>query len=187
MIYASSFFLTSNTEAFHIVSKHADENGVPFAFNLAAEFLIQMCKSDQDLLLQRADYVFGNEHETDAWAREHNVEHSKRSDITKAIAEFEKPKKKRIVVTTQGADPTIVAIYDPADNSTSLKEYVVKALPAERIVDVNGAGDSFVGGFLSQIVQGKSLETAIDAGTYLAQEVIQRSGCAFPEKNEFSS
>ena len=185
--YASSFFFTSNTEAFHEVSKYANENGIPFAFNLAAEFLITICKNDMDQVLQRADYVFGNEHETDAWAREHNIEFSVRSDITKALATYENPTKKRIVVTTQGAEPTLIATYDPATGTTELKEYPVKPLAAEKIVDVNGAGDSFVGGFISQIVQGKSIETAVEAGTYLAQEVIQRSGCAFPEKNEFSA
>jgi adenosine kinase len=57
------------------------------------------------------------------------------------------------------------------------------------IVDTNGAGDSFVGGFLSQIVQGdidgKSIETAIRAGIWLSGQVIQRNGCTFPETNAF--
>jgi adenosine kinase len=34
-----------------------------------------------------------------------------------------------------------------------LKEFPVPLVPRERIVDTNGAGDAFVGGFLAQYVQ----------------------------------
>lgn len=47
------------------------------------------------------------------------------------------------------------------------------------------AGDSFVGGFLSQLVQGKPIEECIRAGNYAANVIIQRSGCTFPEKPSF--
>lgn len=47
------------------------------------------------------------------------------------------------------------------------------------------AGDAFVGGFLSQLVAGKSIEECVRAGNYAANIVIQRSGCTFPETPEF--
>lgn len=47
------------------------------------------------------------------------------------------------------------------------------------------AGDAFVGGFLSQLVAGKSIEECVRAGNYAANIVIQRSGCTFPECPEF--
>jgi adenosine kinase len=34
-----------------------------------------------------------------------------------------------------------------------LSEYPVPLVPKEKIVDTNGAGDAFVGGFLAQLVQ----------------------------------
>ena len=37
-------------------------------------------------------------------------------------------------------------------------EYAVDAVSADKIIDTNGAGDAFVGGFLSQLVQGKPVE-----------------------------
>lgn len=49
----------------------------------------------------------------------------------------------------------------------------------------NGAGDAFVGGFLSQYVKGQSLEKAIDCGIWSSSLVIQRSGCTFPEKMDY--
>ena len=51
---------------------------------------------------------------------------------------------------------------------------------AERtIVDVNGAGDAFVGGFLAATAAGKDVETACRVGNWAAGEVIQFSGCTF--------
>ncbi|KAJ6690459.1 hypothetical protein OIU85_006698 [Salix viminalis] len=55
----------------------------------------------------------------------------------------------------------------------------------EKLVDTNGAGDAFVGGFLSQLVQEKPIEDCVKAGCYAANVIIQRSGCTYPEKPDF--
>jgi hypothetical protein len=46
-------------------------------------------------------------------------------------------------------------------------------------------GDSFVGGFLSQLVLGKSISDCVAAGNYAANVIIQRSGCTLPLKPTF--
>ncbi|GFR95945.1 adenosine kinase [Elysia marginata] len=66
-----------------------------------------------------------------------------------------------------------------------VKEYPVVTIKSEDIVDSNGAGDSFVGGFLSQLVQGKPLEECIRCGHHTANIVLQRTGCSLPEKPTF--
>lgn len=65
------------------------------------------------------------------------------------------------------------------------REFPIPVIAKDLIVDTNGAGDSFVGGFLSQIVQGKDLDTAIKAGIWLSGQVIQQNGCTFPDTNKF--
>jgi len=60
-------------------------------------------------------------------------------------------------------------------------------LPKDKLVDTNGAGDAFVGGFLSQIVAGKSIEQAVSAANFAANTVIQRSGCTFPPECTFQA
>lgn len=40
-------------------------------------------------------------------------------------------------------------------------------------------------GFLSELVQDKSLEQCIRAGHYAANVIIRHSGCTFPEKPDF--
>lgn len=45
----------------------------------------------------------------------------------------------------------IVAVNHPGSEEVELTEYPVPKVPEELIVDTNGAGDAFVGGFLSQL------------------------------------
>ena len=61
-------------------------------------------------------------------------------------------------------------------------EVPVITLAKEKLVDTNGAGDAFVGGFLSQLVVGKDVQECCRAGNFAAHVIIQRSGCTFPEK-----
>lgn len=43
----------------------------------------------------------------------------------------------------------LVAVNHPGSEEVELSEYPVCKIPKEQIVDTNGAGDAFVGGFLS--------------------------------------
>mgnify|MGYP001409509770 CR=1 FL=1 len=61
-------------------------------------------------------------------------------------------------------------------SDVELTEYPVAELTKDQIVDTNGAGDAFVGGFLSELYQGKDIKTCIYAGIYLSREVVQKSG-----------
>ncbi len=47
-------------------------------------------------------------------------------------------------------------------------------------MDFNGAGDAFVGGFIAQLILGKSLQECIRCGQWSARQIIARSGCSIP-------
>jgi len=81
-----------------------------------------------------------------------------------------------MVIVTQGGNPTIVF------NEGQIKEYPVEKIPPEELVDTNGAGDSFVGGFLAAFVQGKSVERSLAAGHYCARVTLGTSGTVFKGK-----
>jgi adenosine kinase len=66
-----------------------------------------------------------------------------------------------------------------------VEEFPVDPLPKELLVDTNGAGDAFVGGFLSQLLLGKGLDECVRAAHFAARVVIQRSGCTFPKECSF--
>ena len=61
-------------------------------------------------------------------------------------------KRTRTVVISQGKEPTIVV----QDGNVSV--FPVPLLDPAKIVDTNGAGDSFVGGFFSYLLSGEPLE-----------------------------
>lgn len=52
---------------------------------------------------------------------------------------------------TQGADPVVVA------DDGKIKLFPVILLPKEKLVDTNGEGDAFVGGFLSRSVGSREI------------------------------
>ena len=89
----------------------------------------------------------------------------------------------RTVVITQGAEP--VVCVTGADHQ--VLEFPVQQLAADKIVDTNGAGDAFVGGFLAQYVQGAALEVSIRCGFWAATHIIQQSGCTHPDTMDFAA
>ena len=48
-------------------------------------------------------------------------------------------------------------------------------------MDLNGAGDAFLGGFLSQWMQGKTLNTCCKAGNSASGVILKNVGCTFPK------
>lgn len=84
-----------------------------------------------------------------------------------------------MVVVTQGHESVMVA------DKTGPLRVPVTPLPQEEVVDTNGAGDSFVGGFISGLYAGLSLQECVERGNKIAREVVKRSGCTFPEEFAF--
>lgn len=181
--YIGGFFFTVSHDSIMAVAKHAAENNKVFCQNLSAPFLSQFFSNLLDEAAPYWDYIFGNESEALAFAESHKYDTKDIKEIALKMSQIEKVNKSRsrIVVITQGAEPTIVA------KDGKVTEYPVSDLKKEDIVDSNGAGDAFVGGFFSQLVQGKDFETCIDAGNWVANVVLQQSGSTYPKdiKKEF--
>lgn len=53
-------------------------------------------------------------------------------------------------------------------------------MPKDQLVDTNGAGDAFVGGFLAKLTQGAELAECVRAGAWAARQIVQESGCKIP-------
>jgi len=108
------------------------------------------------------------------------------TEVAKKIAALPKAnmKRPRNVIITYGAKPTIIATNDHSGEVT-VQEVPITPIPAENVIDTNGAGDAFVGGFLSQLYQDKDIVTCVKAGNYLGGQVVQRGGCTFPDDFNF--
>jgi adenosine kinase len=181
LFYVSGFFFTVSPESILRFAKFALENKRTFCINLSAPFLCQFFKDKLMTILPYVDILFGNEDEAQAFSKYAlNKESTDIKEIAKAISNLPKLNEKtRIVVITQGALPVIMVIGD------KIAEIPIKKIDADKIVDTNGAGDAFVGGFVAQYIQGKSLEKSIDCGIWASGLVIQQSGCTFPDKMDY--
>ena len=62
-------------------------------------------------------------------------------------------------------------------------------MKTEEITDLNGAGDAFLGGFLSQYMKGSSLYSCCRAGNDASFVILKNVGCTFPKdkKIEFGN
>eukprot|EP01006_Ploeotia_vitrea_P051288 TRINITY_DN67546_c7_g4_i1.p1 TRINITY_DN67546_c7_g4~~TRINITY_DN67546_c7_g4_i1.p1 ORF type:complete len:345 (+),score=83.03 TRINITY_DN67546_c7_g4_i1:40-1074(+) len=179
--YSAGFHLTVSVPAMIAVGKAAaaDKNK-NFSINLSAPFVCEFFKSQMLEVMPFVDMVFANDDEARAFAKANELD---TDDLAKIAAHIiglpkENKDKPRVVVFTQGAKSTLVATTE------GNKEVPVEPIPAEKIIDLNGAGDAFVGGFLAMLALGKDLETCAKCGHYVAGTIIQHSGCAFPENPE---
>lgn len=150
--------------------------------NLSAPFIMQVFKDPLMKLIPYCDFIFGNETEAaefgkmQGWGDNIELIAQKLSQLPKISGA-----RSRTVVFTQGKNPTIVF------HQGKTFKFDVPAVSDAEIVDTNGAGDAFVGGFLSQFVLEKKLEKCIDAGHWASGIVIRRSGCTFPEECCFNN
>jgi len=172
VFYSAGFFITVSAESMLKVARHAaDHADKKFCINLSAPFICQFFKDPLKEVIEYSDVVIGNETEAEAFA-EHNGMTGSRQEIAKQIAElpYKGKEKTRTVIITQGADPVIVV------ENGKTTEYPVAKLAEDKIVDTNGAGDAFVGGYLAQLAEGKSTDKAIACGLWAAGQIIQVSG-----------
>ncbi|KAL3929830.1 MAG: hypothetical protein SGARI_004644 [Bacillariaceae sp.] len=178
--YIAGFFLTVSVESLVQVAEHALANKKTFCLNLSAPFIVDFFGDQLATALPYADFLFGNEGEAAAFGKKHNLG----DDLKEvALAAAAMPKKDasrpRTVVFTQGSQSTIVAC------GGKVTEYAVTPLAKELLVDTNGAGDAFVGGFLSQLVNGKDMEACVKAGQWAATYIIQQSGTQFDKACDY--
>ncbi|KAL5546153.1 hypothetical protein UlMin_005840 [Ulmus minor] len=179
--YIAGFFLPISPDSVQLVVDHAVANNRVFSVNLSSPVICEFYKEVLDRFLPYADFVFGNETEARTFSRVNAWETDQVDEIALKISQWPKASgtRKRITIITQGLDPVIVA------EDGKVKKFPVIKLPKEKLIDTNGAGDAFVGGFLSQLVQEKPIEDCVKAGCYASNVIIQRSGCSVPEKPDF--
>jgi len=180
-IYVTGFFLTVSTESLLLLGEHAHQHDKPYLMNLSAPFLIELFWDKMESVLPYVDVLFANEHEAAALGKKLDWG-SDLKEIARMAADLPKKndKRKRTVVFTQGAEEVIVY------QNGQLHSFPTPQVPKEEIVDLNGAGDCFVGGFLSQYIQGKDLARCISAAQYAAGVCIRTSGIKFEGKPSFA-
>merc|ERR1712151_1417361 len=183
IVYSAGFFATVSPDSMRIAAKKCLETGAHYCLNLSAPFLMQVppFKAVLTEMIPYTDFLFCNETEAQTWAETEGWDTTDIAFIATRLSLIPSLKsRKRTVVITQGKDPTIVA------HNGFTKEYAITAIPQEKLVDTNGAGDAYVGGFLAALSKGLTVEQCCKAGAYSAGVIVQHSGTQFPPKPDYS-
>lgn len=179
IFYCEGFFLntvSSPNNSLHI-GKHCLENNKVFSYNLSAPYLCHIFKDRWVKILPFVDIIFGSRVDALALGEALEWEEKELSQVMMRILSMLKgnnPNQPPMVVVTGGSESTFVATF-----ATGVIEFAVPPVPIESIVDTNGAGDAFVGGFLSQLMLSKPIDTCVACGHLAAAAIIQQNGCQF--------
>ena len=150
-------------EAFHKASAAAHDAGRMVALTLSDSFCVERyLEAFRELVADRVDVLFGNEHEVTLLFET--------DDVEDALAQAEAHC--RLVAVTLGARGAVVSVDG--------RRVHVAAEPVERVVDTTGAGDLFAAGFLFGLSRGLAPETCGHLGSLASAEVISHVG-ARPE------
>lgn len=166
-VYCAGFWLTVCADGMTHIGQHCKDTGKRFCINISAPFIAQFFNPQMESLFPYITTIFGNETEAVELGKARNYNTTDVAEIAQKLSQEGNMR----VVFTQGADPTIVV------ENGKVQTFDVPKLDQSLIVDTNGAGDSFVGGFLAAEAAGKSLATCVAWGNYAARIIIQTSGC----------
>jgi adenosine kinase len=185
LIYTELFIVKTRREICFKLAEFGSRDETIYGFNLPSGYFLENFTQDISKLCEYADIIFANKAEATLFCEilnfktTGNVEDLAEQLCTK-INKINK-NKKRIVVVTSGPFPAACCEFDhKTQKITFCDVFPVKNVSPEHIVDTNGAGDSFAGGFLSQYMKGKSLDKCMKAGHWAAAVIIQKRGCQIP-------
>jgi len=147
-------------------------------FTLSAKFIIEMHYEKLIRLANEADIIAGNMEEALALGGE---EGKNIQEIFNNIFRKLKPKKNRIILITDGANGAFCAKY-VKNKLEFILQCLAPKIEDEDIKDLNGAGDAFLGGFLSEYIKGNDLYDCCKKGINSATIILKNVGCTFPKK-----
>lgn len=147
---------------------------------LSATFIIQCFNSNLMQIANKADIIAGNMAEAKELSG--NKGETPKEIFTNCFKKF-RPKENRLLIITDGPNGAFCAKYDyKEDKLEFLIQQFANNIKDEDIQDFNGAGDAFLGGFLSEYMKGNSILDCLRNGVDAATVILRNVGCTFPKK-----
>jgi adenosine kinase len=185
LIFTELFIIKHQREVcFKLAKLGLDDNKI-YGFNLPSDFFLKTYNEDILNLISHADVVFSNYSEAKYFCKDVNKFKTDGSieDIIKCLVKLPKinKNKKRIFVITAGPLDAWCCAYDfKTEKITFCKGFSPIDIREDLIIDTNGAGDSFAGGFLSNYMKGRTLTDCMIAGHWASNVIIQQRGFQIP-------
>ena len=160
------------------------ENNKKIILTLSAKFIVKFHYEKIIELGNKADIIAGSMEEALELA---GTKGENTKDVFEIIFKKLEPKENRLLVITDGANGAFCARYDYKNNQIiSFLQCFAPKLKDEEIKDLNGAGDAFLGGFLSEYMKGNDIYDCCKRGINAATIILKNVGCTFPKKTNFT-
>jgi len=170
--------LTVSPQSLIELGQHCLANKKTFVFSIAAVFPIEFYWDNMQKVLAFANIIVANESEATAFLNKAGLDKSNLKAGAKLIANFANPNGiKRKVIITQGPDPA----YTYEAESDETHEWPVLPIKKDEIVDLNGAGDAYMGGFIAALAHNKPLAKCMEAANACAHQILQVPGTQYPK------
>ncbi|XP_017855570.1 PREDICTED: adenosine kinase [Drosophila arizonae] len=180
--YATGFFIAVCPESVLRIAKLSSQTNRYFVLNFSAVFVLQSHKNHLDEILPYCDMIIGNKQEALAYSNTHDWNTTDIFEVGRRLQSLPKDNcRPRIVLITDAVCPVLCF----QDNDKVL-QYPVPPIDKKTVVDTNGCGDAFVGGYLSQLVQHMPVDYCIRAGIFASQQVLRIVGVQIEKLPKFN-
>ena len=172
------YFLQEKYELCHSLCDKFKNSRKTVILTLSAVFMVNQHNEKILEIANYSDIIVGNNDEFEALGDSQGLE--PKVTFERVIKKL--PNKEKLMIMTAGNKGVFIGKYNVKKGAL---EYILQSFPSpiknEEIVDFNGAGDAFLGGFLSQYMQGKNVISCCNAGNDIAGIIIKNIGCTFPK------
>lgn len=178
--YVEGFFIPDKMNICRaLYERYHDSLNTRFITNLNAPYIVKTFQKDVTWMVNKADVIFGNRDEFEELANINGFE--KIDDLfADLFSSYSKALWQKIIVVTDGSND--VVYYKGDANGIESSAINVPKVNEEDIVDTTGAGDSFVAGFLYELIRGKDIKECIEFGITISSQVIRTIGCNLPNR-----
>lgn len=172
------YFLQEKFDICQELCQDFSNNGKFIILTFGAVFMVQVHRQKIQEIANYANMIVANMDELREFA---NTRGDDYKDILEKAAKI-LVKKDRLFVVTNGSKEALIYRFD---YNKGISDFIVQSFPNlvknEDIVDLNGAGDAFLGGFLSEYMKGSELHNCGRKGNDIASIILKNVGCTFPK------
>jgi adenosine kinase len=181
VLLIEGYYLKENYDLCKFLCQEFKKQNKLVILTLSAVCIVQYHMDKIREIADMSDMIIGNMEETEVLAGGKNAVFQ---DTYEKVHKLLSPKN-RLLVVTCGSHGVYCSIY----NYQSMRlDLILQCFPNfvknDDIVDLNGAGDAFLGGFLAMYLKGNinnKLFSCCKAGNNAASVILRNVGCTFPK------
>ncbi len=183
IFYADSYLIKLSFSSFEYVFTNFANSGTLLALSLSNDALLEDNFEKYVQIFPYADIIIGNSEEYKVIKKLMALSDIETHKFFKIFSDkFEKINinKKRIMINTRGKKSTLIYVKDYMENLEELIEVPLIPIDERDIIDLNGAGDGFAGGFFTGLLLNLNLYQSGLLGNKIASEIIKLKGFQLP-------